>query len=78
MFSEKRPGFHSNGGNRVLALEILSEPPLCIVGVYMPVRATSKNFQEVLDKIAEIIQTFRSSHGLFVPEYTTKGSQEEY
>ena len=58
--------FHLNGRNRVLLLEALSEPPLCIVGVYMPVPCTSKkqDFQEVLDEIAEIIQIL--SHVVFL------------
>ena len=60
--------FHSNGGSRVLALEILCEPPLVIIGVYMPVRGTSKKqeFQEVLDEILEIIQTFKSTHVMYL------------
>ena len=35
--------FHSNGGNRIMILEVQTEPPLCIIGVYMPVRGTTKN-----------------------------------
>ena len=60
--------FHSNGGNRIMILEVQTEPPLCIIGVYMPVRDTTKkqDFQEILDEIQEIILTFRSSHVLFL------------
>ena len=60
--------FHSNGGNRIMTLEVQTEPPLCIIGVYMPVRSTTKkqDFQEILDEIQEIILTFRSSHVLFL------------
>lgn len=60
--------FHPNGGNRVIVLEVLSNPPLCMVGVYMPVRGTSKRaeFQEILDEISEIIEAFKTSHVLFV------------
>ena len=60
--------FRPNGGNRVIVLEVLSNPPLCIVGVYMPVRGTSKRteFQEILDEISEIIEAFKTSHVVFV------------
>ena len=59
-----RHKFHLSGSCRVLTLEILCEPPVCAIGVYMPVRGTSKKqeYQEVLDEIAEIIQTFKTTH----------------
>ena len=60
--------FHSNCGNQILTLEVQTEPPLCIIGVYMPVCGTTKkqDFQEILDEIQEIMLTFRSSHMLFL------------
>ena len=38
MVLDIRYKFHSNGGNQIMMLEVETEPPLCIIGVYIPVR----------------------------------------
>ena len=42
MVEDIRYKIHSNGGNGIMILEVQTEPPLCTIGVYMPVRGTTK------------------------------------
>ena len=60
--------FLPNGGNRITAIEVQSNPPLCVVGVYMPVRGTSgkTDFIEILDEIHDILMNFGNSHAVFI------------
>ena len=57
-----------SGGNRITAIEVQSNPPLCVVGVYMPVRGTSgkTDFIEILDEIYERLINFGNSHAVFI------------
>ncbi|MEW8546334.1 MAG: reverse transcriptase family protein, partial [Candidatus Thiodiazotropha sp.] len=60
------------GGNRIVAVEVLSAPPLCICGVYMPSRnsktnsSDKENYEQCLDQLVEILNTFCSTHVILI------------
>lgn len=59
-----------SGGNRIVAVEIQTTPPLCICCVYMPSRnsknSSSDNYQLFLDQLEELVTTYSSTHAVFI------------
>ena len=57
-----------DGGNRIVVSEVLSDPPLCIINVYMPSRNTgnSDSYNQILLEIEEIICKFTATHVLLL------------
>ena len=57
------------GGNRILAVEVQSSPPLCICCAYMPCRNSKgsiDDYQHFLDQLEEIINTYGRTHAVFI------------
>ena len=60
------------GGNRIVAIEVLTSPPMCICSVYMPSRNSKSNtpdrekYQQCLDQLEEILNSFSSTHAVFI------------
>ncbi|MEW8547538.1 MAG: reverse transcriptase family protein [Candidatus Thiodiazotropha sp.] len=61
-----------HGENRMVVVEVQSEPPLCICNVYMPCRNSKgntrrdDNFQSCLDQIEEVLHIYQKSHIVLV------------
>ena len=64
-----------SGGNRICAVEILSDPPVLIMSVYLPSRkyvakksqtADPFEYETVLAQLSEIISTYQTSHEIIV------------
>ena len=56
-------------GNRILAVEVQSSPPLCICCAYMPCRNSKRStddYQHFLDQLEKIINTHGTSHSVFI------------
>ena len=57
-----------HGENRIVVLELRSDPPVCICNVYMPCRNSKGNsrsddsYQNCLDQIEEVLHTYQKSH----------------
>ena len=60
------------GGNRIVAIEVLTTPPLCVCCVYMPSRNSKsnstdrENYQQVLDQLEEILNTYSPTHAVLL------------
>ena len=60
------------GCNRISAVEVLKDPPLCVCCVYMPSRNSKTNspdqesYQLCIDQLEEIINTFSGTHALVI------------
>ena len=60
------------GCNRISAVEVLTDPPLCVCCVYMPSRNSKSNspdhesYQLCIDQLEEIINTFSGTHALVI------------
>ena len=61
-----------HGDNRIVVLEVLSNPPVCICNVYMPSRNSKGNsrsddsFQNSLDQLEEILNIYSDSHAVYL------------
>ncbi|MEW8542501.1 MAG: hypothetical protein AB2693_03120, partial [Candidatus Thiodiazotropha sp.] len=59
-------------GNRVVAIEVLTVPPLCVCCIYMPSRNTKssssdkENYKHYLDQLEEILGTYSSTHAVLI------------
>ena len=60
------------GCSRIVAIEVLTDPPLCICSVYMPSRnsksiSTDKeSYQQCLDQLEEVLDTFSGTHAVLI------------
>ena len=57
-----------DGGCRVVVTEVLSEPPLVVINVYMPSRNTGNtdSYDQILSEIQEILDKYTTSHALLL------------
>ena len=61
-----------HGDSRIVVLEVLSNPPLCICNVYMPSRNSRGNsrsddsYQNSLDQLKEILKIYSDSHAVYL------------
>ena len=57
-----------DGGCRIVVTELVSNPPICIINVYMPCRnsRTSDDFEAILSEVQEILVKFSSSHAIIL------------
>ena len=62
----------TTGCSRIVAVEVLTTPPLCICSVYMPSRnsktnySDKENYQQCLDQLEEIMDTFGGTHAMLI------------
>ena len=52
----------------MVVLENESNPPICMVSIYMPCRgnSTKLQYEATLDELQEIVLKFNSSHAVFI------------
>ena len=61
----------SVGCSRIVAVEVLTDPPLCICSVYMPSRNSKsiytdkEGYQQCLDQL-EVLDTFSATHAVLI------------
>ena len=60
------------GCSRIVAVEVLTDPPICICSVYMPSRnsksiSTDKeSYQQCLDQLEEVLDTFSGTNAVLI------------
>ena len=60
------------GCSRIVAVEVLTDPPLCICSVYMPSRNSKSIFNDMesypqcLDQLEEVLDIFSGTHAVLI------------
>ena len=57
-----------DGGCRIVVIELVTDPPVCVINVYMPCRngRSSDDFQSILLEVQEIVAKFSPTHAIFL------------